>query len=478
VTGSSLYCESIMSLAKQIRQGELSPVELTEHYLQRIQALDGRLNAFRLVCADKALADAKVAEQMLHSGNDLGVLHGIPYAVKDLFDVAGLPTSAGTHLLEKNIAQHNSTAVDKLSQAGMILLGKTNTVQFAYGGVGLNHDHGTPHNPWHAAHHVPGGSSSGSGVAVAAGMVPMALGTDTGGSVRIPASLCGVVGLKTTVGQVNRAGVYPLSQTLDTVGPLTKTAADAAHVYQWLQGPDPDPYEPVGLATQDVISDLAQGANGLHVAFAETTFWDDVNPEVEKAVRACGAVFTELGAKVSSIEFPHAAQALTFNPRGLALAAEAYTNNRKWIEDHFDELDPVVGSRLMVGKDVGAVEYLQCLMDWRVLRGEALEALQGVDALLVPATITPAMPLTEIDINSDKYKRYNLAYLRNTVIGNILNFCGLVMPCGFTESGLPIGLMIYGKPFAEDIVLRLGYGFQQATDWHLKTPDLSFVMAS
>lgn len=476
MSNTPLHRQSIVSLAQQIRQRELSPVKLTQHYLERIQALDGALNAFRLVRADKALADAKAAEENLRSGTDLGVLHGIPYAAKDLFDVAGLPTSAGSHLLEDNIASQDAEVVSKLSQAGMVLLGKTNTVQFAYGGVGLNHNQGTPHNPWHKIHHLPGGSSSGSGVAVAAGMAPMALGSDTGGSVRIPASLCGVVGLKTTVGQVSTAGVYPLSQTLDSVGPLARTVADAAHIYQCIRRTDGDPDTARGA--QDVVSGLNAGVKGLRLAFAEAAFWEDVNPKVERTVRACAGVFKGLGAKVSSVEFPEAADALRLNPRGLVLAAEAYTNNRKWVDDHFDELDPIVANRLIMGKEVSAFEYLQCLEDWRGLRASAIASLQDVDALLVPATINPALPLSEVDINSDKYARYNMAYLRNTVIGNVLNLCGLVVPCGFTEKGLPIGLMIYGKPFAEDMVLRVGHAFEQATDWHARTPDLSYVARS
>ena len=206
---------------RDLRTGGLSPVELVERFLDRISALDPTLNAFRLVCPERALTQARAAEAALKAGLSSGPLHGIPYAAKDLFDAQGLPTTAGCRLLADNIAVEDSVAIRRLTQAGMILLGKTNTVQFAYSGIGINHDHGTPHNPWHRVHHVPGGSSSGSGVAVAAGLVPMALGSDTGGSVRIPASLCGTTGLKTTVGRVSRAGVYPLSWSLDSVGPLT-----------------------------------------------------------------------------------------------------------------------------------------------------------------------------------------------------------------------------------------------------------------
>ena len=219
MTEQPLHWLTIHELSQRIRSGALSPVELTEHVLSRLEAMDDTLHAFKLVPRERALAQAQAAELALRAGQDVGPLHGIPYAAKDLFDVKGLPTTAGSNLLEQNIASADATVIRRLAQAGMILLGKTHTVQFAYGGVGINHHHGTPHNPWHAVPHAPGGSSSGSAVAVAAGMVPMALGSDTGGSVRIPSSLCGTVGLKTTVGQISRAGVFPLSWSLDSVGP-------------------------------------------------------------------------------------------------------------------------------------------------------------------------------------------------------------------------------------------------------------------
>ena len=223
--------ETITSLSARIRAGELSPVACAEELLRRIAVLDGRLRSFIRVMPERALAQARAAESALQSGADPGPLHGIPFAAKDLFDVKGVPTTAGTRLLAGNVAGQDCTVVRKLTAAGTVLLGKTYTVQFAYGAAGVNHDQGTPHNPWHAVPHAPGGSSSGSAVAVAAGLVPMALGTDTGGSVRVPAALCGIVGLKTTVGRVSRAGVYPLCWTLDSVGPITRCVEDAALVY-------------------------------------------------------------------------------------------------------------------------------------------------------------------------------------------------------------------------------------------------------
>lgn len=473
---TNLHYGNIIHIAGRIRKGEISSTELVEYLLARIESLDDKLNAFQLLCNESAIEQARSADQALRAGKDLGVLHGIPYAAKDLFDVKGLPTKAGTKLLESNIASKDAAVIYKLSQAGMILLGKTNTVQFAFSGLGINHDHGTPHNPWSQDHHLPGGSSSGSGVSVAAGMVPMALGADTGGSVRVPASLCGTVGLKTTVGRVSRAGVYPLSWTLDSVGFLTRSVEDAALVYQCVQGADINDEITLGRTPHDVLKELKNGVRGMRLAFAESMFQEDLHPEVEKAVRGGGSVFEELGAQVSSIEFTEAQEALQLNPGGVIVAAEGYTLNKRLLEEHFDELDPVVAHRMIKGKDVQASTYLENSVATKRLRSEAGNTLKDVDALIVPTTPVPAQPVSEVDTDLDNYLKRNTLYLRNTRIGNVLNMCGLSIPCGFTKEGFPIGLLIYGKPFQEDVVLRAGYAFQQITDWHRRTPDLSWTV--
>jgi len=468
----------MLHIAGRIRKGEISATELVEYLLARIESLDDKLNAFQLLCNESAIEQARSADRALRAGKDVGVLHGIPYAAKDLFDVKGLPTKAGTKLLEKNIASKDAAVIDKLSRAGMILLGKTNTVQFAYSGLGINPDHGTPHNPWSRNHHLPGGSSSGSGVAVAAGMVPMALGTDTGGSVRVPAALCGTVGLKTTVGRISRSGVYSLSWTLDSVGILTRSVEDAALVYQCVQGADINDEITLGRTPHDVLKELKNGVRGMRLAFAESMFQGDLHPEVEKAVRECGSVFKELGARVSSIEFPEAREVLQLNPGAVMVAAESYTLNKRLLEKHFDELDPVVAHKMIKGKDVQASTYLENSVAAKRLRSEAGSTLKDVDALIVPTTPVPAQPVCAVDTDLESYLEQNTLYLRNTRIGNILNMCGLSIPCGFTREGFPIGLLIYGKPFQENVVLRAGYAFQQITDWHRRTPDLSWTVDS
>ena len=475
MTRTALAFESITALGDQIKSGRLSPVRVAEELLQRIDALNARLRAFICVTPERALAQAHAAEIASKAGASLGVLHGIPYAAKDLFDVKGLPTTAGTRLMRNTIARQDSTAVQKLDSNGMVLLGKTHTVQFAYGAPGINHDHGTPHNPWHAAPHAPGGSSSGSAVAVASGLVPMALGTDTGGSVRVPAALCGIVGLKTTVGRVSRAGVYPLSGTLDSVGPITRSVEDAALVYQVLQGVDPRDESTSGIAPHDALRGLKDGVKGLRIAFGETIFFDDVDREIERAAREAGQVFRALGAQLSSVAVPEAAAAWAEKHRPLLIAAEACAINREWLDNHLAELDPVIGPRMLTGRTLSAPDYIDLLKRYGDLQKEVQWTLREIDALIVPTTMSPALPLATIDASPEAYLQYNMRVHRNTGIGNLLNLCAVSVPCGFTSGGLPIGLMIYAKPFHEDMALRVAYAYEEATQWHAHHPDLAWV---
>src|SRR4029453_3186043 len=473
---TSLHWLTMSELSRQIHSGELSPEDLMEHCLARGEAFDSRLHSFRLWPRGRVLAAAQAAALALRAGQDAGPLHGIPYAVKDLIDVQGLPTTAGSNLLLDNIATSDATVVRRLNQAGMVLLGKTQTVQFAFGAPGINHRHGTPHNPWHAIAHVPGGSSNGAGVAVGAGLVPMALGTDTGGSVRIPAALCGTVGLKTTVGQVSRAGAFPLRWTFDSIGPLPRAVEDAALVYQAMRGPDPRDASTQGVAPyEDVLTGLRDGVSGLRLAFSETVFWDEADPEVIKAVRACGEVFTQLGAHVESIQFPEAAEALEANGNGVVSAVEACLAHNERLGERFQEYDPVVTYRIMLGKDATALEYLQAIQRCSALSAKARRTLHDVDVFLAPTTMIPALPLAQVDASLDAYKHWNPRYSRNTRVGNVLGLCSLTVPCGFTSQGLPIGLMICGKGFDEATILRVGYAYEQATTWHERTPDLAWA---
>ncbi|MEQ8994375.1 MAG: amidase [Pseudomonadales bacterium] len=461
------------SLARLYRAGETTPLAVCEQHLACIRALNPTLHAYRLVAEDRALAAAEAATRQLHAGIDLGPLHGIPYATKDLFDVAGLPTTAGSRTLEDHVASRDATVTQRLAAAGMVLLGKTHTVEFAFGSVGVNHSQGTPHNPWRQQHHVPGGSSSGSAVAVAAGMAVLATGTDTACSVRTPAALCGIVGLKTTVGRISRHGVFPLSGTLDSVGPLARTVEDAAHLFTAMEGTDPGDASTLGVAPIEVLTTLHDGAQGLRIGFAEGFMFDDVDADVGRAVRAAADVIRFVDATVTHVDFTEAAEIMA-TPSVIS-QVEGYAVNARRLEEQGDALDPVVRDRMRPGGTVRAVDYRRALDALVPLRARAARRFDEVDVLLAPTCPLPAAPLLDVDRDFDTYMGYAGRYLRNCFVGNLLNLPAVSVPCGFTAGGLPVGLMIYAAPFREDLALRVAQAFERATDWHQRHPDLGWV---
>ena len=465
---------TITELAVALRAGETTSEALTQHFLDRIETFDQGLGAFRLVCPERALNEARTADAERRAGHDRGMLHGVPYAAKDLFDVAGLPTTAGTPLMADNVVQHDATVVARLCQAGMVLLGKTNTVQLAFGAVGINHHYGTPHNPWQAEHHVPGGSSSGSAVAVAAGLAPMALGSDTGGSVRIPASLCGTTGLKTTVGRVSRAGVFPLSWTLDSVGLLTRSAEDAAHVLGVIGGADLNDSTTAGRLQDDVLATMSPSLHGIRLAFAASGFSGSADQEIVSAVRDTADVLSDLGAEVSQIEFALADDIRQLECAKILVGAEARVSNEQLMRDSLEALDPVVRERLKTSRDISATQYLRTYATVLQQRARMARELEEFDALLLPTTIVPARPLDDVDRDLDTYFDYNSTVLTNTTLGNVLDLCGVSVPCGWNARGLPIGLLINGKPFCESLVLKVAHAYQHVTDRHRRCPDLSW----
>ncbi len=470
MNGAPQQAGTVEALAAALAAGRLDARELAARTLARIGERDPQLHAFVQVLPERAGAAAEAAGALLAAGAAPGPLCGVPFAVKDLFDLRGTPTGAGTRLRAGHRAASDAAAVARLCAAGMVPVGKTHTVQFAYGGVGINHDLGTPVNPWAAEPHVPGGSSSGSAVAVAAGLVPAALGTDTGGSVRIPAALCGVTGLKTTVGRVSRAGVYPLSPTLDSVGPLARTVRDAGLLLEALAGPDPADPSTLAHPPEPFLAEIERGVEGLRIGLAEGVLFEDCDPEVSAAVREAAEVFARLGARVEALEFEEAREARDLNPRGLVIAAEAYAVNRAYLEEQREALDPVVAGRMAQGAAIAAHEYLATMRAREAAAARAAARLAEYDALLCPTTQIPARALATADADPASYREHNLRYLRNTAIGNLLGLCALSVPCGLSAAGLPLGLMIYAAPFAEARLLRIGHAYQQATDWHLREP--------
>lgn len=464
----TLDFQSAASLAAAIRRRELSPIELCDLTLERIARLDPGLHAFRLIDADGARRSAHAAEQALRRGEDVGPLHGIPYATKDLFDVAGLPTSAGSNALGASPASMSAAVTRRLGDAGLVLVGKTHTVEFAFGSVGINHSQGTPRNPWQREPHVPGGSSSGSAVAVAAGLVPLATGTDTACSVRTPAALCGVVGLKSTVGRVSRAGIHPLSATLDSVGPITRTVRDAALLFDLMQGHDAGDVATRGVEPINVLSNLNAGVAGLRIGIAEGLLFDGIDAEVERAVREAAVVLRELGARLDHTEFEPAAAAVE-RPSVISLV-EGYAANQALLESVPERLDPFILERLRPAINVRAVDYRAALAALPALRAAAASWFERYDVLIAPTCALPALPVATVDADFASHMAYADRYRRNCLVGNLLDLCGISIPCGFTRQGLPVGLMIYGASFREDLVLRVAQAYEAATGWHLQRP--------
>lgn len=458
---NALAFAPIAELARLIRHGELSPVELTEFYLERVERYDPVLNAYLAVTAERALAQARAAEAQIAAGTYLGPLHGIPLAFKDLVDVAGLPTTGGSTLLRDNIAAADSTVARRLFAAGVVLLGKTQLVEFAFGGTGVNHHYGTPVNPWDAeTHRLPGGSSSGSGVAVAAGLAPAALGSDTGGSVRIPASFCGLTGLKPTFGLLPNTGVLPLDPTLDSIGPLCRTARDCALLFQAMADP-----------ALCIVDHLEGEVAGLRLCFPDEYFWDGVDEEVETAVRASARVFTDLGVYVDEIWLDVLDDLAQWRSGPSTTAVEAYLYHRRNLEAHFDQFDPIVSARILDGREVLAADFLEQLRVRDELRRKARIALENVDFLVTPTTPFAAPTLDAVD-RDDVYFSINGLCLRNTIAVNLLGLCAVSLPCGFTRTGLPIGLQLIGHPHDEARLLRLARAFEQVTNYNLRTPGL------
>ncbi|MCB8875712.1 amidase [Acidisoma silvae] len=455
---------SAQDLAVGYRSGAFSPVDAVDALLARIHRLNPRLHAFIDLYADDARLAAEGAALLLRAGHDLGPLHGIPFAIKDLIEVAGKPYAAGSKIHLGRPARQTAQVVRKLVQAGAIMLGKVHTVEFAFGGWGTNLHLGTPRNPWSAeAHYTPGGSSSGSGVAVGARLAPLAIGTDTGGSVRIPASFNGITGLKVTRGRISNTGIEPLSPTLDTPGPMARTVEDAAVMYRAMQGADPADALTFGIIPEDPLPGLKRGVAGLRLGRITGSdcgvIWDN---EVAAAYEAATEVLARLGATIVPIRLPGPFSDYA-RLSHVVMAAEAYAAHGHLAEDAASPMGEPVRARILAGR-VAAKDYLQLLWRRPDMQAEFLAAMDGVDALLTPTTPYPARAVEGVDETT--------APSEMTRVVNLLGLCALALPDGFSAQGLPLSLQIIGRPFAEAEVLRIGFAYQQATDWHLRAPAL------
>jgi aspartyl-tRNA(Asn)/glutamyl-tRNA(Gln) amidotransferase subunit A len=463
---------TVESLAAAIRAGRVSPVEATQECLARIERLDGRLRAFITVDRARALESARRLEADQGRGVWRGPLHGVPLAFKDLCFVRGLPTSCGTRTAEYFLAEQDCTVVARLAAAGAVTLGKLNMTELAMGPFGDNAHHGHAQNPWRAGH-CAGGSSSGSAVAVAAGLALGAVGSDTGGSIRLPAAACGIVGLKPTYGRVSRAGAMPLSWSNDHVGPMARTVRDCARLLQVMAGADPLDPTASPAPVPDYLASLGGGLAGLRVGLVENFFFQGVHAEMEAAVRAAVDVVARLGARVSELRVPD--PQTTSDITNLISRAEASTIHARLLRERPHEIQPVVRARLELGTRIPAYDYLQALrLRARLARAFITEVFAQVDVLVAPVIPEPAPPLdhaTEGPVHELVARQGRFSRLTRPFNG--LGLPALSVPCGFSSAGLPLAFQIVGRPFDERTVLRLGDAYQHATDWHTQRPALS-----
>ncbi len=459
-------------LARMVAARKVSPVEVTQAHLDRIARIDGRLKAYITVMADSALAAAKAAEGAVAGGGTLGALHGVPIGLKDLYCTKGVKTTGGSKILADWVPDEDATVVTRLAGAGAIVLGKLNMHEFAYGPEGINEHYGTPWNPWDTAtHRICGGSSSGSGAGVAAGICPGALGSDTGGSIRIPSSLCGLSGIKPTYGRVSRAGVLPLVWSLDHIGPMCRSAADCALMLGAMAGYDPrDPTTSV-LPVPDYTAALTGQITGLRVGLLRTFFLESAAPAQRAAVEAAARALEGLGVTVEDVNLAK----VTLGPAAshAIFGAEAYAYHEQWIKTRAADYGADVRERLRVGAFVTGAEYVKGQRLRTVLRNEVDAALATLDVLLAPTTPieAPAVGQSEARIGTETVP-VRPSLIRFTRPFNLSGHPAASVPCGFTPEGLPMGLQIIGRPFDEATVLRVADAYQRVTDWHTRRPPL------
>ncbi|WKD26906.1 Asp-tRNA(Asn)/Glu-tRNA(Gln) amidotransferase subunit GatA [Halomonas sp. KG2] len=479
-----MHDKTVTQLAAALKSGELSSRELTSHFLQRIEQADGTLNSFITVTAEQALNQAEAADNARAAGK-AGKLAGIPFALKDIFCTQGVKTSCGSKMLDNFIAPYNATVVEKLNAAGTISLGKTNMDEFAMGSSNENSYFGAVKNPWDLTA-VPGGSSGGSAAAVAAGLVPAAMGTDTGGSIRQPAAFCGITGLKPTYGRVSRYGIIAYASSLDQAGPMAKSAEDCAHLLNVIAGHDVRDSTSVARGVPDYTETLNAPLSGLKIGLPKEYFGDGLDADVEKAVREAVKVYESLGATVREVSLPHTHYAI---PAYYVIApAEASSNLSRYDGVRFghrcdapaDLIDLYTRSRaegfgdevkrrILIGTHTLSegffdAYYTKAQKVRRLIRQDFLDAFEDVDVLMGPASPTPAF---DLGAKKDPVSMYLQDIY--TIAVNLAGIPGISVPAGFSN-GRPVGLQILGTHFAEAQLLNVAHQYQQATDWHLQRP--------
>ncbi|MBI5615329.1 MAG: amidase [Gammaproteobacteria bacterium] len=464
---SDLLDLSLTEAARLVRTREVSPVELVEASLARIAATDERMHAFIHIFAEQAREVAKAMELLIGAGHVLGPLHGIPIAIKDNIAVAGFPTTAGSAILADSVSAEDATVTARLRQAGAIFTGKLNMHEFAWGGTSANPHYGTVTNPWDTTRFA-GGSSGGSGVAVAARMCFGALGTDTGGSIRLPSAINGVCGIRPTYGRVSNRGIVPLAWSMDTAGPLARSAADCALMFNVIAGHDRR--DRTSSALDPDAADTTCDVRGLRIGVIRDYFDVHLQSNVKDAVARALAVLVALGARIVDVAIPNI-QA-NISAQLTIEAAEPSAYHQQWLRERPQDYGEDVRTLLEIGELLPATHYLQAQRYRRVLRSEFLAAFKNVDVFICPTLPFTATSIgaTSVIIEDGVPEDMLAAIMRFTGIASLTGLPALSVPCGFDPDGLPIGMQIIGRPFAENDLLAIAATFQSATDFHLRAP--------
>ena len=468
--GLEVCYASAGQLAPLIQNREISPVEVIDAHLERISATEGVLNSFITLLEEEARSAARRAEAEILRGNYRGPMHGIPVGLKDLYNTAGVRTTSGSRIFDNYFPDRDCTVAARFHQAGAVLLGKLNMHPFAYGPTGENADYGHMHNPWNPEL-VTGGSSGGSGSAPAAGQCTIAMGSDTGGSVRIPAALCGIVGLKPTYGLVSRAGLTPLSWSMDHPGPMVRTVEDAALAMNAVAGYDPEDPASARVEATDYTASLAGDIKGLRIGVPREYFAAPLDPEVGQGVREAIELLEELGATVSEVDFPmfEYAQAVS----GTVLMSEASAYHRDLLKRDGDKIYPPVRLRLEAGLFVSAADYLKAQQARSEFNRAVRQLFETVDLLAGPTEPVTAPRILAQEVQAGEVSIGTTAALTQyTRPYNITGSPAISVPCGFSRDGLPIGLQLAGRAFDEATVLRVAHAYEQATEWHQRRPPI------
>jgi aspartyl-tRNA(Asn)/glutamyl-tRNA(Gln) amidotransferase subunit A len=451
------------AIASRLRSGELTSTALTEEYLDRIRAFDPAVRAFITVTGERALDRAASLDATFARQGPVGMLHGVPVAVKDNIDTAGVLTTAGSAFFATRVPERDATVVERLDAAGAVLVGKTALHEFAFGGTTQNPHHGLCRNPW-GLDRIPGGSSGGSGAALGAGLCAAALGTDTGGSVRIPGALNGITALRPTGGSVSVRGVFPVSWSLDTVGPMARSAADVADVLEAIAGYDAEDPGSVNGAPATVV----EGLSGVRVGIPRGFLFDEVDPEVDSAVRAGAATLAQLGATIEEIELPGAEDAVGVATR--IIWAEALAVHRGRLDENPEQFGDDVRRRLGSGSSLTGADYAELRHAARIWAREVGEVLARVDVVLNPATAIVA-PFAEGADTIETTRRLT----RFTYGWSLAGVPAISLPCGFSSAGMPIGMQLAAAAWRDRLLIDVGISYQQATDWHTRAPALPAV---